>query len=162
MNGSRNNFLGILRTPMWTVMVVAFAAAIFMTNTCTAQALQKGISVQLASSVNSAPMPEADNDNAFIVTVTSNGAVYLGMNRMALPELKERVRNTPFQRTQKIYIKVDAQTPYATVLEVLDATRTGGIAPQVLLTADSGSSTRGTIRPPQGVELQMGPTRSTK
>ena len=101
-------------------------------------------------------MPDADNGNAFIVTVTNDGTVYLGVNRITLPDLKEKVRSTPFQRGQKLYIKADARTPYAKVLEVLDATRTGGMAPQVLLTAHTGPSMPGTIVPPQGVEVQFG------
>jgi biopolymer transport protein ExbD len=101
-------------------------------------------------------MPEADNEGAFIVTVTDEGTVYLGVNRIALRDLKEKVRSTPFQRGQKIYIKADARTPYARVLEVLDASRTGGSAPQVLLTGHTGPSTPGTVVPPEGVEVQLG------
>jgi biopolymer transport protein ExbD len=101
-------------------------------------------------------MPDADNENAFIVTVTHDGTVYFGVNRIALPDLKEKIRSTPLQRGQKIYIKADARTPYARVLEVLDATSTGGMAPQVLLTAHTGPSTPGAV-PPEGVEVQLGP-----
>jgi biopolymer transport protein ExbD len=119
--------------------------------------MQKGVSVQLAVSADAAPMPEADNENAFIVTVTEDGSVYLGVSRIALPDLKEKVRGTPLQRGQKLYIKADARAPYARVLEVLDATRTGGMAQQVLLTAHTGPSTPGTIVP-QGVEVRLGPS----
>ena len=121
-----------------------------------APAMQVGVSVKLAVSANAAPMPDADNSDAFIVTVTDNGSVYLGVNRITLPDLKEKVRSTSFERGQKLYIKADARTPYAKVLEVLDATRTGGIAPQVLLTARTGPSMPGMIVAPQGVEVQFG------
>ena len=120
-------------------------------------ALQKGVRVQLAVSANAAPMPGADDENAFIVTVAENGTVYLGVNRITLPDLKEKIRITPFQPGQKLYVKADARTPYARVLEVLDATYTGGIATQVLLTARTESSTPGAIASPEGVEVQLGP-----
>ena len=130
-------------------------AAVLMT-VAQSPTLQAGVSVKLAVSATAAPMPDADNGNAFIVTVTDDGTVYLGVNRITLPDLKQKVRSTPFQRGQKLYIKADARTPYAKVLEVLDATRTGGIAPQVLLTAHTGPSTPGTIVQPEGVEVRFG------
>ena len=130
-------------------------AAVLMT-VAQSPTLQEGVSVKLAVSANAAPMPDADNENAFIVTVTNDGNVYLGVNRITLSDLKEKVRSTPFQRGQKLYIKADARAPYAKVLEVLDATRTGGIAPQVLLTAHTGPSTPGTIVQPEGVEVRFG------
>ena len=130
-------------------------AAVLMT-VAQSPTLQAGISVKLAASTEAVPMPDADNENAFIVTVTEDGTVYLGVDRITLSDLSEKVRSTPFHRGQKLYIKADARAPYAKVLEVLDATRTGGIAPQVLLTAHTGPSMPGTIVPPQGVELHFG------
>src|SRR5579863_8529494 len=140
-----------------SLVVLTFTICVAPNGLAQAPAMQAGVSVKLAVSTNAAPMPQADNGDAFIVTVTDNGSVYLGVNRITLPELKEKVRSTSFQRGQKLYIKADARTPYAKVLEILDATRTGGIAPQVLLTARTGPSTPGTIVPPEGVEVQLGP-----
>jgi biopolymer transport protein ExbD len=139
------------------LLVTTLTTAAVLMTVAQSPTLQAGVSVKLAVSANAAPMPDADNENAFIVTVTDDGNVYLGIDRIKLPDLKEKVRSTPFQRGQKLYIKADARTPYAKVLEVLDATRTGGIAPQVLLTAHTGRSTPGTIVPPEGVEVQLGP-----
>ncbi|HEY3974813.1 MAG TPA: biopolymer transporter ExbD [Candidatus Sulfotelmatobacter sp.] len=142
-----------------SVSLVVLTLAAYAVPNAAAQSpgLQKGVSVRLAASTNAAPMPEADNENAFIVTVTDEGTVYLGVNRIMLPDLKEKVRSTPLQRGQKLYIKADARAPYAKVLEVLDATRTGGVAPQVLLTAHTGPSAPGTIVRPEGVEVRLGP-----
>ena len=139
-----------------SVVVLALAIGVAPNGAAQTPAMQTGVSVKLAVSTNAAPMPDADNENAFIVTVTDEGSVYLGVGRITLPDLKRRILTTPLQRGQKIYIKADARASYAKVLEVLDATRTGGMAPQVLLTAHTGPSTSGTIVSPEGVEVHLG------
>ena len=139
-----------------SLVVLTLAICVAPNGLAQAPSMQAGVSVKLAVSANAAPMPDADNGDAFIVTVTDDESVYLGVDRITLPGLKEKVRSTSFQRGQKLYIKADARTPYAKVLEVLDATRTGGIAPQVLLTAGTGPSMPGAIVPPLGVEVQFG------
>jgi len=137
--------------------ILTLAVSTLAAQTKATAPLQKGIRVVMAASSNAVPMPDADNQNAFIVTVLRDGAIYLGVDRIAPSDLKEKVRSTPFKRGQKIYIKADARTPYASLLEVLEATSTGGIAPQVLLTAHTGPSPAGAIVAPEGVEVQLGP-----
>jgi len=119
-------------------------------------AMQPGISVELVSTRNATPMPEADSEDAFVVAVTENSSIYLGVNRITLPELAEKARATPFQRGQAIYIKADARTPYAAVLAVLQAT--GGVIPQVLLTNQSSPTESTGIVPPQGLSVSVGST----
>jgi len=140
-----------------SLVVLTVAACVVPDAAAQSPALQKGVSVKLAVSTNAAPMPDADNENAFIVTVTEEGTVYLGVNQITLTDLREKVRSTPLQRGQKLYIKADARASYARVLEVLDATYTGGMAQQVLLTGHTRSSTPGMITPPEGVEVRLGP-----
>jgi biopolymer transport protein ExbD len=119
-------------------------------------ALQPGISVELVPTRNATPMPEADSEDAFIVAVTENSSIYLGVNLMTLPELAEKARTTPFKRGQAIYIKADARTPYATVSAVLQAT--GGVIPQVLLTNQTSPTEATGIVPPQGLSVSVGST----
>lgn len=119
--------------------------------------LQQGVRVQMPVTINAAPMPAADATTAKIVAVTANGSVYFGIDSITLTDLAEKLKNTPFQRGEKLYIKADARLPYDKVLQVLEATRTGGIAPQVLLTAQSESSVPGTIVPPKGFEVLVDP-----
>ena len=121
-----------------------------------AAAMQLGISVDLVPTHNASPMPDADSEDAFIVAVTANGSVYLGVHSITLAELTEKIQSTPFRRGHALYIKADARTPYATVLAVLEATRTGGLIPQVLLTEQSASAGSGTITPPQGLDVSLG------
>ena len=44
-------------------------------------ALQRGVSVQMAATNNAAPMPDADNQYAWIVTVAADGSLYFGSIR---------------------------------------------------------------------------------
>lgn len=118
-------------------------------------ALQQGVSVQMAVTSSAAPMPDADKDNARIVAVTEGGSVYLGIDPITLTALTEKVRSTPFFPGQKLYIKADARTPYAKVLQVLSATQTGTMAPQILLTAQREAPEPGTILPPRGLEVMV-------
>jgi biopolymer transport protein ExbD len=156
MNTPTRKALGNFQHRSWTFALATFIIALTVASVGPAQTLQKGISVEMAVSSNATPMPEADQADAFIVSITSDGSVYLGVNRISMSVLREKVRSTPFRRGQKLYIKADARTSYATVLQVLDATSSGGIAPQVLLTSPTAPATTGAIVPPVGVEVQLG------
>lgn len=123
--------------------------------------MQQGISVALVPIHNASPRPYADTEDAFIVTVTANASVYLGVNLITLPELTEKVRSTPFRRGQDIYIKADARTPYGTLLKVLQATDSRGMIPQVLLTKQAESAGSGGIVPPEGLDVSVGSPLST-
>jgi biopolymer transport protein ExbD len=119
-------------------------------------ALQKGVSVKLAATANASVMPDADNQDAFIVAVTENGSTFLGADPVSSATLREKVRSTPFKRGQNLYLKADARTPYATVLQVLQATYTGGMIPQVLLTTPSETPQPGTMLSPRGLDVMVG------
>jgi biopolymer transport protein ExbD len=116
-------------------------------------AMQPGISVELVHTRSASPMPEADSEDAFVVAITGNGSVYLGVNLITLSELTEKARGTPFRRGQAIYIKADARTPFAAVLPVLQAT--GGVIPQVLLTNQSAPTENGIVSP-EGLNVSAG------
>jgi biopolymer transport protein ExbD len=117
--------------------------------------MQKGISVQMPVANSAILEQEADKEDAKIVTVTESGDIYFGADPISLTELPDKVKKTPFRRGQKLYIKADSRTLYAQVLNVLEATRTGGIAPQVLLTASFESAPSGSMASPAGLEVLL-------
>ncbi len=120
--------------------------------------LQKGISVELPVTSNAIPAPDADQEDAFIVTVTDEGSVYVGIGLTTTAALAERVKGGLSNRTEKkLYIKADARTPYASVARVLDALRTAGVEAPNLLTAQTGSSEPGTLVSAKGLEVSLGP-----
>lgn len=139
------------------VCLIALATGSFTLPTAAqSPAMQQGISVEMVRTRSASPVPEADGQDAFIVTISANGLIYLGVSPTTIPELAEKTRSTPFRRDQAIYIKADARTPYATVLPVLAAT--SGLLPQVLLTNQSESSQSAAIVPPQGLNVSVGST----
>jgi biopolymer transport protein ExbD len=124
----------------------------------TAQTMQKGIGVELPVTSNAVAMPDADQEDALIVSVTDDGNVYFGVDPISPAALAEKVRDGLSNRTErKLYVKADARTPYADVVKVLDAMPTAGVEAPNLLTAQRDSSGPGTLIPPKGLEVLIGP-----
>jgi biopolymer transport protein ExbD len=139
------------------VCLIAFTAGTFAPSLrAQSPVMQKGISVDLTPTRNASPMPGADSKDAFIVAVTADGSVYLGVDPITLSELTEKARNTPLRSSQAIYIKADARTAYGAVLPVLRATRSAAMLPQVVLTSQSESTESGRIVPPEGFPVSVG------
>jgi len=128
------------------------------------QVMQKGISVELPVTKNAVLMPDADQGDALIVSVTESGGVYFGIDSISPAALAEAVKSSLGNRTErKLYIKADARTAYANVLKVLYATRTADVEALNLLTAQQDSSESKTLVPPKGLEVSVGlrlPSRS--
>jgi biopolymer transport protein ExbD len=75
------------------------------------QAMQKGISVELPVTKNAVLMPDADQGDALIVSVTEDGGVYFGIDSISPAALAETVKSSLGNRTErKLFIKADART----------------------------------------------------
>jgi biopolymer transport protein ExbD/biopolymer transport protein TolR len=121
-----------------------------------AQPMQKGISVQLPITTNATAMPDADQQEALIVSITDDGTVYVGVNRVSPAALTETVKGALLNRkAKKLYIKADARTSYANVIRVIDAVRTSGVKALSLLTALQESPEPGTLVPPKGIQVWL-------
>jgi biopolymer transport protein ExbD len=119
-------------------------------------AMQKGISVHMAASRNATPMPEADYENAWIVTVTADGKIYFGTNELTADELAEQMKIHPRNRSAKLFVKADTAAPFSRVHEVLRAAHADLFDVVVLLTSQSESRQPATIMPPKGLDLWIG------
>ena len=119
-------------------------------------ALQKGISVELAPTSNATTMPDADNADAWIVTVTENGSVYFGTDPVTPAALAAEMQSRPRDRQQKLYIKADTRAPFGKVQRVLEAARDTFFEAPVLLTSQPEASTPGTVTPPEGLDVWVG------
>jgi biopolymer transport protein ExbD len=62
---------------------------------------QKGISVELPISRNAVAVPDADNEHAPVVTLTSDGSLYFGVNPIPTDALAEKVKSALLARTGK-------------------------------------------------------------
>jgi len=135
-----------------TLLASAVAA-----NDAAAQTLRKGVSVEMAVTKSAAPMPEADDENAWIVTIRRDEALYFGTDMATASGLEEAMKRRPRNRWQKLYVKADARAPFADVEGVLEAARRVGFEAPVLLTAQTESPAPGTIVPPRGLEVLVVP-----
>jgi biopolymer transport protein ExbD len=118
--------------------------------------LQKGINVALAPTSNAAAMRDADDADAWIVTVTDNGSVYFNTDPVTPTALADEMKNRPRNHQQKLYIKADARAPFANVQRVLEIAREAFFEAPVLLTSQPEASAPGSVTPPEGIEVWVG------
>lgn len=117
-------------TPMVDVMLVLLI--IFMVIT---PMLQKGVTVKLAQANNPIQMPDADKEDALIVAVMSDGAIYFDTQLIRSAELTQKVKDRVANRPDKrVYVKADARAKYKNVVEVVDDVRAAGVDQLGLLT----------------------------
>jgi biopolymer transport protein ExbD len=120
-----------------------------------AQAMQRGISVQLVPTSSAVPVLDADNSDALIVTVTDTGKLYLGVDPVAADSLAEKLKGHVSSHTQNLYIKADARAPYASVVKVVDAAHSARVASVTLLTAQTKTTQAGGVQLPEGIEMNL-------
>jgi biopolymer transport protein ExbD len=117
--------------------------------------LQQGVSVKMAGASNAQPMPEADNADAWIITVTADGQLYFGIDPLKPAALRERMIRTPRKRSQRLYIKADARASFASLQKALDAASGAEIESPVLLVSQQTSSNPGEMVAPEGLEVLL-------
>jgi biopolymer transport protein ExbD/biopolymer transport protein TolR len=116
--------------PMADIMLVLLI--IFMVVT---PMIQKGWQVDLAQVDNPMDLPDADKEDAILVSVTRDGKIYLGTTPVAKEDVTTKVRDLVTTRVDKtVYIKSDARAPYGRVVEVVDEVRAAGVDQVGLLT----------------------------
>ena len=117
-------------TPMADVMLVLLI--IFMVVT---PMLQKGQSVELAKTKNPIDMKEADRDDAVLVTVTRDGKLYLGQDKITVDALGIKVNDLLATKLEKkVFVKSDLRAKYGDVVAVVDNIRNAGVDQIGLLT----------------------------
>ena len=117
--------------------------------------MQQGISVELAATTSAVPVPEADNPDALIVTVTDTGKLYFGIDPVTSESLTQKLNGRLSRGRQNLYIKADARAPYARVVKVLDAARAAGVEHVTLLTTQPKPAQAGGIVLPEGIEMEL-------
>jgi biopolymer transport protein ExbD len=118
--------------PMADVMLVLLI--IFMVIT---PMLQKDVSVDLVRTNNPREMPDADKEDAVVVSVTRDGNVFLGSTQTAVDELSTKVQEIVATRVDKtVFVKSDARAKYERVVTVIDEVRSAGVDQLGLLTEE--------------------------
>jgi len=124
-------------TPMVDVMLVLLI--IFMVVT---PMLQKGISVDMAKVNNPEQMPDADKEDALLVSITRDGTIFFGSERTTVDNLTEKVKDRLANKTDKrVYVKADMRARYGGVVQVVDAVRAAGVDDLGLLTDQRKTNT---------------------
>ena len=117
-------------TPMVDVMLVLLI--IFMVIT---PMLQKGVSVDMAKVNSPAPMPDADKEDALLISIMRDGKIYFGSDRVDADKLSQLVKDRLANKVDKrVFIKSDARSRYGTVVDVVDNVRSAGVDDVGLLT----------------------------
>ena len=138
-------------TPMVDVMLVLLI--IFMVIT---PMLQKGVSVDMAKVNNPVQMPDADKDDAVLISVMRDGQIYLGSDRMTLDDLTNKVKDRIANKTDKtVFIRADMRTKYGNVVDVVDNVRSAGVDDVGLLTEQT-KATPTNQKPPAGATSGAG------
>jgi len=138
-------------------LILTAATVLFAARTGNTQQLQKGVSVHMAPTSNASPMPDADNQDAWIVAVTADGNLYFGIDPVTPSELADKMKSRPRRRDQNFYLKADALASFATVRQVLVTAHEMYFDDAILLTAQSNSAAPGTVVSPQGLEVLLAP-----
>jgi biopolymer transport protein TolR len=117
-------------TPMVDVMLVLLI--IFMVVT---PMLQKGVSVDMAQVNNPEQMPDADKEDALLVSVTRDGMVYFGTDQITVDKLTSTVKDRLANKMDKrVYVKADMRAHFGSVVQVVDSVRAAGVDDLGLLT----------------------------
>jgi biopolymer transport protein ExbD len=125
-------------TPMVDVMLVLLI--IFMVIT---PMLTKGVSVDLTRVKNSIAMKNADKDDAILIAITREGALWMspGNQRIKIEDLIGKVKDLLTNKLDKtIYIKSDQRAKYERVMDVVDNLRAAGVDQLGLLTEQQGGT----------------------
>ncbi len=124
-------------TPMVDVMLVLLI--IFMVIT---PMLQHGVSVDMAKVNNPESMPDADKEDALLVSIMRDGTVYFGTDKLPADQLTGKVKDRLANRVDKrVFVKADARARFGSVVEVVDNVRAAGVDQLGLLTEQRKAAT---------------------
>jgi biopolymer transport protein TolR len=130
--------------------VLILALALFAPAAGKSQQLQRGISVKMAFTTSGPLVPDADNADAWIVTVTGNNDLYFGVDPVTPESLLDAMKTHPRNREQELYVKADAQASFASVRRVLEVAHADRFESVVLLTKQSSE-----MQPPTGLTFWL-------
>jgi biopolymer transport protein ExbD len=135
-----------MKNTLGVCLLVLASAVVMAGQDATKPALRPGVSVQMLRDSHAAAMPDADAEDATVVTITRGGMVFLGVDRVEATALTDVKAGT-------VYVKADARVPFQDVMTVLDALHGKTV---VLLTAPLARAEKGKIMQPYGVRLRLG------
>ena len=120
-------------TPFVDVMLVLLV--IFMVTT---PILYQGVDVKLPKT-ESKSMPSIDREKKVVVTLNSDGEIFIEKKEYTLDELRVEVRRLMASKgkdieTENVFLRADSSVPYGTVVEVMSEIRNAGVTNLGLIT----------------------------
>ena len=110
--------------------------------------LQNGVSVDLAQVNNPERMPDAEKEDAMVVSVMRDGTVYFRSDKIPVDQLTQKVKDRlASQQDKRVYVKADARAKFGAVVAVVDNVRSAGVDQLGLLT-DQKKTGHGAPPPP--------------
>jgi biopolymer transport protein TolR len=93
---------------------------------------------------NPEQMPDADKEDALLVSITRDGKVYFGSEQIQdvdslTTKVKDRFASKPGDR--RVYVKADMRTRFGGVVKVVDSVRAAGVDDLGLLTDQKKTAT---------------------
>ena len=131
--GGRTVLSEINVTPFVDVMLVLLV--IFMVTT---PILYQGVDVNLPKT-DSRPMPVLDRERKVVVTLNSDGAIFIEKEEYSLSDLRIEIRKLMSEkgkdvREEDVFLRADRSVPYGTVVEVMSEIRNAGVTKLGLIT----------------------------
>ncbi len=84
---------------------------------------------------NPEQMPDADKEDALLVSITKDGKVYFGSDQIQVDGLTQKVKDRLANKQDKrVYVKADMRTRFGYVVQVVDNVRAAGVDDLGLLT----------------------------
>ncbi|MCZ6790851.1 MAG: protein TolR [Candidatus Dadabacteria bacterium] len=131
--GGRTVLSEINVTPFVDVMLVLLV--IFMVTT---PILYQGVNVNLPKT-DSQPMSSLDREGKVVVTLNSDGAIFIEKEEYSLSDLRIEIRKLMSEkgkdvREEDVFLRADMSVPYGTVVEVMSEIRNAGVTKLGLIT----------------------------
>lgn len=133
-NSGRHTVLSEINvTPFVDVMLVLLV--IFMVTT---PILYQGVNVNLPKT-DSRPMPALDREGKVVVTLNSDGVIFIEKEEYSLSDLRIEIRRLMSEkgkdvREENVFLRADRSVPYGTVVEVMSEIRNAGVTKLGLIT----------------------------
>lgn len=120
-----------------------------------ARPMRQGVSVLMAQTANATPEPDADNDDAWVISVTADGHLFFDVKPVPAESLIEVMKKTPRRRDQYLYVKADARTSFGNLRQVLKAATVDGFESAVLLAKQNETAALGKFVAPRGLTVLL-------
>ena len=125
-------FCSLDRTPYVFVSAILFAICMFALVMIAGQPRIGGLDLPKAN--YPLPMPDANKEDAIVLTVSNDGRTFWGQDRISVGDLPPKLRDRLERRPEAlIYLNVDAHASYRNVGKVLEALSSAGVGRVVFL-----------------------------